>query len=253
MANKEKKKSIYDSIKEKLENTGNGGKIFFTTAGDKKKIRMLTDFEEALPIEYHNSPFGSEARFSHPCLKYYGKKCPHCGDKNSKNDTLYAYSAYDYKSQEVKLFLYKANKCSPLAALMSIYDVCGTIVDKDFTISQIGEQSSKTFNLVAGDKKQFKVDVEKLTEEEIFEIIKGDKYAYNLGDGVEEEDSDDDEDEEEVKPKKKAKKEEVPVKNKKAPVVEDDDDDDDFDDDEEDEDEDEEEEEVVVVKKKKKK
>ena len=230
MASKEKKKSIYDSIKERLENTGTGGKIFFTSAGDKKKIRFLIDFEDAIVIDFHSSKYGVDNRFCHPCLKYYGKKCPHCGDKEANHDSYYAYLVYDYKSSDVKLFIYKANKCSPIPSLMALYEEYGTIVDRDYTIKQTGEQTSKSFDFLGADKKKFKVEVDTLTEKAIYEIIKGDKYLYNVGEGV-----DEDEEEEDDEPvAKKAKK-----KAKPAPV-------------EEDEDDDEEEEEEVVVKKKKK-
>jgi flagellin-like hook-associated protein FlgL len=238
MNKKEKKKSIYDSIKEKLENTGgNGNKIFFTSAGDKKKIRFLTDFEDALVIHFHSSKYGAENRFCHPCLSYYGKKCPSCGNKEATHDNYYAWSVYDYKSQDVKLFIYKANKCSPIPSLMALHEEYGTIIDRDYTIKQTGEGTSKSFDFLGGDKKRFKIEVDIPTEEEIYSILKGDKYMYNLGEI--EEPQDEEEEEEEVKPTSKKPVKGKTVVSKKIVAQEDEDEEEEDEEDEEDEEEDE--------------
>ena len=228
------KKSIFDSIKEQLEkkSSGGGGKKFFLKSGDEKRIRFITDLEDALVVKFHQSEYGAKTQIKHPCLAYYGKKCPNCSNKAIQEHTYYIWQVYSYDMGEKQFMVEKANSCSPVPHMSKIYERKGTITDRDYIISQTGEGTKKTFMFDPGEPKPFKKKgVEPWTEEEIFEIMKQDQYLFMLGD-VE---ADDDEDEAPT-PKKKKKvveeddEEEVKPKKKKKVVVEEDYDDEDDDD-----------------------
>jgi hypothetical protein len=268
---KEKAKSLVDMIKDKIKKGNSGGSVgntFYLKDGMKKRVRFVSDFEDGIPVLFH-SKWGD---FNTPCLKYYGQKCPHCNskDKDVKHVESYAWTVYNHEDKKRQLFIYKANQFSPVPDMIAFYESYGTLLDRDYVISKIGEKLATSYTTVPMDKERFKKkDIEAFTNKEIFEMLKAiygqdmdlkdedidDEDEDEIDDDEEDEipfDADEDDDEEEVKPKKKAKKEEPKKKEKskqKKKVDDDDDDDDDgyFEDDEE------EEEEVKPKKKKGKK
>lgn len=254
---KEKSQSMVDIIRQRVESSASSMKIFFRLkAGDKRRIRILTEMTEATRIVYHDK-WGD---INTPCLKYFGKKCKYCGDRDYRTRDQFAFSVYDYEFKDVFILICAANDNSPIPRMLEMYDEYGTLLDRDYTISRKGKGVETSYGLVPADRAKFKGKgkYSAFDEDEIFERLKekweNDKSraAATKADDDEIDDYDDEEDEE---PKKNSK----PKPKPKKKYEDDDEEDDDFDDEDEedeeeedDEDDDDEDEDEKPVKKKKK-
>lgn len=218
---------LVDKIKNEAKKTGsNKGKFIFFPEGKKVRIRFLSDMDDGIEVKFHDS---FEAGINVPCQEIYGRDCPYCEDEDLRTRNLYAWPVWDYESKEVKIFMFAVNNCSPVPALMAMYEDYGTLLDRDYVLTVTGKQQNKTFSVVPQDKAKFRnTKAKPLSESQMLKII--DK-AYPA------DDVDDDDEEEEVKPKKKGAKSVNNGSKKKAD--EDYSDDDDYDEDEDWEDEDE--------------
>lgn len=219
---------LVDKIKNEAKKTGsNKGKFIFFPEGKKVRIRFLSDMDDGIEVKFHDS---FEAGINVPCQELYGRDCPYCEDEDLRTRNLYAWPVWDYESKEVKIFMFAVNNCSPVPALMAMYEDYGTLLDRDYVLTVTGKQQNKTFSVVPQDKAKFRnTKAKPLSESQMLKII--DK-AYPADDV-----DDDDDEEEEVKPKKKGAKSVNKGSKKKAD--EDYEDDDDYDEDEDWEDEDE--------------
>ena len=131
---------------------------------------------------------------------------------------MYCWSVYNYETKEVQLFMFAVNNCSPIPALVAMYENYGTLMDRDYVISVSGKQQNKTFSVVPMDKVKFRNDkVKPYSEKAILKML--DK-AFPC-DAADNEDDDDDEDE--VTKKRPAKSAGVKKENKNEPEEENDD------------------------------
>jgi hypothetical protein len=229
---------LLDSIKQDAKKSGQSkGKFIYFREGQKVRIRFLQDMDDGLEILFHDS---YEQGVNVPCQEIYGKDCPYCNDDSLRTRKQYCWSVWDYENKEVKLFMFPVNNCTPIPALVAMYENYGTITDRDYVISVSGKQQNKTFSVVPMDKVKFRNDKAKAySTKAVLQLL--DK-AYPC-DATSDSDIDDDDDEDEA-PKKKSKSSKPDTKKKGK--QDDDDEDDDLpfgdgndDDDEEDEDEDE--------------
>ena len=223
----EKAKSLVQSMKERISNSGSKkGNIFYLKKDGKCRVRFLQDMEEGTKIQFH-SKYGE---FNHVCLSYFGKKCPNCKNTEAKTYDSFCWTVWNYETKKKELFLFKANKLSPIPALIGMFENYGTICDRDYVIQRNGDGFETSYSVVPMDKKKFKGEEEPISKKKMLKIL---KEAFPVDeddsdyDNDDEEDEEEDEEEEEVVAKKKSKKE---VKKR---VVEDDDDDEDDDDEEE--------------------
>lgn len=193
---------ILDRIKQDVKKSGNNkGKIIYFREGEKKRIRFLNDMEDGMEVVMHDS---FEQGINVPCREAFGEECEFCGDENLRTRSNYIWSVWDYDANEVKLLMQAVSRCSPIPALMAMYENYGTLCDRDYVITSSGRQISKTFSVIPMDKQKFRNQKAKpYTEKQILSILSK-AFPY--------EDADDD-DEEFEKPKKKSKK---PVKNEAA-------------------------------------
>ena len=146
---------------------------------------------------------------------------------------MYCWSVYNYETKEVQLFMFAVNNCSPIPALVAMYENYGTLMDRDYVISVSGKRQNKTFSVVPMDKVKFRNEKAKpYAEKAVLRMI--DK-AWPC----EESGSDDDLEDEDDTPKKKAPKKSGGKVKTKKPVDDDEDEDDDYDDEVEDDVEDE--------------
>ena len=231
----EKSKSLVESMKERISRSGSKkGNLFYLKKDGKCRVRFLQDMEDGIQVQYHDK-FGE---FSHPCLSYYGKKCPSCKNPEAKHIDNYVWSIWNYETKRVELFMFKASKASPIQPLISMYENYGNITDRDYVIQRNGEGFETNYSVVPMDKKKFKGDEEPYSKKKVLKML---LEAAQLPDDedVDEDDEEEDDDEEEVTSKKKV--------NKKTKSKYDDDED------EEELDEDDEEEEEEKPKKKSKK
>ena len=212
---------LIDKIKGDVKKAGtNKSKFIYFREGVKQRVRFLVDMDDGMEIKFHDS---FERNINVPCQELFGRDCPYCEDDGLRTRSQYAWSVYNYETKEVQVFMFPVNNCSPVPALMAMYENYGTITDRDFVISVSGRQQNKTYSVVPMDKVRFRNEKAKpLSEKTILKLL--DK-AYPCDDVEDEEE--DDEDERPVKKSKKPAK--APVKPKRKPEPEDEDDDDDYD------------------------
>jgi AAA ATPase containing von Willebrand factor type A (vWA) domain len=197
---------LVDKIKQDVKKSGrNKGKFIYFREGQKQRIRFLTDMDDGMEVTFHDS---FEAGINVPCQELFGKDCPYCDEEGLRTRSQYIWSVYNYETKEVQLFMYPVNNCSPIPALMAMYENYGTITDRDYVISVSGKQQNKTFSVVPMDKVKFRnAKVKPFSEQAILKML--DK-AYPA-------DADEDEDEDEDdKPVKKSKPSKSKPNTKKA-------------------------------------
>lgn len=201
---------LMSKLKNDVKKAGtNKGKFIYFREGQKQRIRFLVDMDDGMEIVFHDS---FERGINVPCQEIFGRECPYCDDEDLRTRSQYAWPVYNYETKEVQIFMFPVNNCSPIPALMAMYENYGTITDRDYVISVSGKQQNKTFSVVPMDKVKFRNEKAKaLSEKKMLSML--DK-AFPF-------DGDDDED-------YSAKG----SKAKKKPVEEDYEDDDDWDEEE---------------------
>ena len=222
---------LLDNIKKDAKKSGQSkGKFIYFREGQKQRIRFLQDMDEGQEIVWHDS---YEQGINVPCQEHFGKNCPYCEDDSLRTRSQYAWSVWNYETNEVQVFMFPVNNCSPLPALVALYETYGTLTDRDYVISVSGKQQNKSFSVVPMDKAKFRNQKAKpFSEQALLKMI--DK-AWPA------EDNDDEDDEDEAPKKKRGpKKSGGKTKTKKSYDEDEDEDEDDysdedFDDEEEDE------------------
>lgn len=215
---------LLDSIKQDARKSGQSkGKFIYFREGQKVRIRFLQDMDDGLELLFHDS---FERSINVPCQELFGRDCPYCNDESVRTRKQYCWSVWDYENKEVKLFMFPVNNCTPIPALVAMYENYGTITDRDYVITVSGKQQNKTFSVVPMDKVKFRNDKAKAYSEKAVLQLLDKAFPCDATS-----DSDiDDEDEEEEKPKKKKK----PTSESKKPntkgKAKDEDEDDDYDD-----------------------
>lgn len=200
---------ILESIKKAATETGgNKSKIMYWKSGDKKRIRFLTDMEDGKEIKFHDS-FSKSVNV--PCQKIFGKECPYCENGELRTRTQYVWSAYDYDSEEVKLFMFPYNNCTPVPALVQMYETYGSMIDRDYLITRTGKQKETSYGVVPMDKAKFRNDKAKpFSVSSILKILNA-AYPPDVNINVDDEEETIEDDDlpftagEEEKPKKKVK------------------------------------------------
>lgn len=215
---------LIDQIKADVKKSGqNKGKFIYFREGQKTRIRFLQDIDDGLQITFHDS---YERGINVPCQEHFGRDCPYCDDNNVRTRSLYIWSVYNYEANEVQLFMFPVNNCSPIPALLAMYETYGTITDRDYVISVTGKQQNKVYSVVPMDKVKFRNEKAKPYAEKA--VLKMLDKAYPC------ENADDDEEDEAPK-KKRTSKSNIPAKKAAKKSEPEDDEDDDYDYDEEDE------------------
>ncbi len=221
---------LVDKIKGDVKKAGtNKSKFIYFREGVKQRVRFLVDMDDGIEIVFHDS---FERNINVPCQEIFGRDCPYCEEEGLRTRSMYAWPVYNYETKEVQIFMFAVNNCSPVPALMAMYETYGTICDRDYVISVSGRQQNKTYSVVPMDKVKFRNEKAKpLSEKAILKLV--DK-AYPCDDV----DDDDEEDERPAKRSKKAPAKPASKKRRPEPEPEDDEDeDDDYDEDVEDDDE----------------
>lgn len=199
---------LLDSIKQDAKKSGQSkGKFIYFREGQKTRVRFLQDMDDGLEILFHDS---FEQSINVPCQEIFGRECPYCDDDSVRTRKQYCWSVWDYESKEVKLFMFPVNNCTPIPALVAMYENYGTITDRDYVISVSGKQQNKTFSVVPMDKVKFRNDKAKAySQKSVLQLL--DK-AFPC-DATSDEINVDDDEEDEV-PKKKAKSSKPDTKKK---------------------------------------
>lgn len=188
---------LIDKIKSDVKKSGqNKGKFIYFREGQKQRVRFLTDMDDGMEVTFHDS---FEKGINVPCQEHFGRSCPYCNDDSLRTRSQYIWSVYNYETKEVQLFMFPVNNCSPIPALMAMYETYGTITDRDYVISVSGKQQNKTFSVVPMDKVRFRNEKAKAYSEKT--ILKMLDKAWPCDAAT-----DDDDDEDDDEPKKRASK-----------------------------------------------
>lgn len=215
---------LLDKIKNDAKKSGqNKSKFIYFREGQKQRIRFLQDMDEGMEIVFHDS---FEQGINVPCQELFGRECKYCDDSDLRTRSQYCWSVWNYETSEVQLFMFAVNNCSPVPALVSMYEAYGTLLDRDYVISVSGKQQNKTFSVVPMDKVKFRnTKAKPYSKKAVLQFI--DKAWPS--------DDEPDEDDEDYTPKKKQSKS---AKKTRDDYEVEDDYDDDVDVDDEDEDDD---------------
>lgn len=206
--------SLINDIKNAVKQSGsNKGKLVFFKPGVKVRIRFLSDMEDGTKILFHDS---FEQSINVPCQELFGRSCKHHEDEDLRHRDMFGWSVWDYEAKEVKILLAAVNNCSPVPALVGMYDTYGTMIDRDYVITKNGSQTTTTYSVVPMDKVKFNnTKAKPFSAAKILSIL--DKAFPS-----DEEPEDDEDDEDERPAKKRSKKASVkpPIKSKKKPEPE---------------------------------
>lgn len=189
---------LFDKIKSDIQKSGtNRGKFLYLKEGDKVRVRFLSDMEDGLEIPFHDS---FALGINVPCQEVFGRDCEYCSNDDLRTRSQYAWSVYDYESEEVKILMAAVNQCSPVPQMAAVYESYGTLTDRDYEIKRQGKGQNTTYTVLPLDKKVFRnKKVKPFSEQTMLKII--DK-AYPADDADEYEDE-----EEETKKNKKKRPE----------------------------------------------
>lgn len=192
--------SLIDSMKERIKNSGaNKKEVFYIAPDSKRRIRFLQELDSGFEFKFHSH---WNKGINALCAETYGKTCPYCNDDDEemKEYTNYAFSIFDYDSNDVKILLYKATGLTPLPAFIDFFDEYGTIMDRDYTIKKSGKGMSGNITVLPGERTTFRNSKAKpYTKKQIINIL---QKAFPVND----EDYSDDEDDDYSKSKKSEKK-----------------------------------------------
>lgn len=145
--------SINDLKNEIKKSGSNKGKFLYFREGEKVRVRFLTDMEDGTEVLWHDS---YKENINVPCQERFGRECRYCDNSDLRTRNMYIWSVYDYESKEVKLLMAAVNQCSPIPALVAMYEEYGTLLDRDFVIKQIGSGQGKSFSVIPQDKSKFR-------------------------------------------------------------------------------------------------
>ena len=208
---------LVDKIKQDVKKSGqNKSKFIYFREGTKVRVRFLTDMDDGMEVTFHDS-FAESINV--PCQEHFGRSCPYCEREDLRTRSQYIWSVWNYETKEVQLFMFPVNNCSPIPALMAMYENYGTLTDRDYVISVSGKQQNKTFSVVPMDKVKFRNDKAKPYSEK--SILKMLDKAFPC----DEIDEDDEDEEMSKKPAKSSAK-----KRAQKPELEEADNEDDYDD-----------------------
>ncbi len=163
----ESAKTIVQMMKDRISKAGKGmSNIFYVKKDGKVRIRFLTDMEKGVVIPFHTK----WKEYNHPCLELYGKECPRCKE-DPKPAEYFVFTIWNYETKQRELFMYKATKCTPIPAMITMYEEYNTICDRDYIITRQGEATDTVYTVLPLDKKPFKGDEEPYTKDEIMDIV----------------------------------------------------------------------------------
>lgn len=157
-------------IKNEIAKSGsNKGKFLFFKEGTKIRVRFLTDMEDGTEIPFHDS---FQLGVNVPCQEIFGRECPYCENEDLRTRNMYAWSVYDYESKDTKILMMAVNNCSPVPALISLYESYGTLLDRDYEIKRTGKGQNTTYAVIPLDKMKFRnTKVKAMSEQAILKCV----------------------------------------------------------------------------------
>lgn len=210
---------LVDKIKQNIKRSGqNKSKFIYFREGQKIRVRFLTDMDDGMEVTFHDS---FEAGINVPCQEIFGRNCPYCDDTSLRTRSQYIWSVWNYELKEVQLFMFPVNNCSPIPALIAMYENYGTIADRDYVISVSGKMQNKTFSVVPMDKVKFRNEKAKAYSEKSILKMLDEAFPCDI--------TEDEEEGEDETPKKRVPRSIDKKDTRKPEPEEDDEDEDDYD------------------------
>lgn len=161
---------LVNSIKNDVKKAGTSkGNFTFVREGQKIRVRFLQDMDDGMEVVFHDSFADS---INVPCQEIFDRECPYCEDGRVRTRSQYIWCVYNYESKKVELFMFPVNNCSPVPALLAMYDTYGTITDRDYVISVSGKGPDKKYAVVPMDKAKFRNEKAKpFSEKKILQLL----------------------------------------------------------------------------------
>lgn len=188
-------------MKNEIKKSGSSkGKILYVREDDKKRVRFLCDAEDGLELTFHDS-FAEGIDVL--CNEELGKDCKYCEMDSLRTRKKYAWPVWDYDAKEIKILIFAANNCTPVPAIVGMYETYETLLDRDFVISRTGKQQNTNYTVIPMDKSKFKTKIKDsdISKKKLLKII-----SQANKDDASSDNDDDDFDDEDEKPTKKSKK-----------------------------------------------
>lgn len=141
---------LVDKIKAEAKKSGTSkSKFIYFREGEKVRIRFLQDMDDGMEVVFHDS---FERGVNVPCQEHFHRSCIYCEDETLRTRSQYVWSVWNYEANEVQLFMFAVNNCSPIPALMAMYENYGTLCDRDYVVTVNGKQTSRSYSVVPMDK-----------------------------------------------------------------------------------------------------
>lgn len=168
--------SFLTKLKKQIAAAGQSKKGFwYVKEGSKRRLRFLrgSDLEQGVTIPWHSKWEGQRNVVDSPCLSLYGKQCPFCdmADDGVKLRERFGWSVYDYEQKEVQVFLFFANRNSPITHLATCYEEWGTIIDRDLTIARNGQGTDTTYTVMSGNPSKFRFEANAIRERKMLDMV----------------------------------------------------------------------------------
>lgn len=163
-------KSFIDDLKEKIKSKGGSRKeILYFPADTVRRIRFIQELDSGYEFLFH-SDFNQS--IYEPCLDPEdNENCELC-KQGVATKNVFAWSVWDYDTNEIKVIALKASGYSPIPAFIEMYEEFGTLMDRDYKIKKVGKGSGSSYVVTPLDKEKFRNKAKPYTREQIEEIFK---------------------------------------------------------------------------------
>jgi len=191
---------LVNMIREAKDTVGKVGagegfsRLFYFKKGETvKKVRFLTDFNDAKIVKFHEKKdwAAGVTEYAHPCLEQYGKVCPTC-DVDNRPKSFFVLTIHDYTNEyEPKRFIAEPyGQCKIIPPIVNLFEILGTITGKDFEITLInpGTKDKNYIIKPVPNSENFEGDSSEILLQDVLEDFKKDRYRFVLPNGVKFED-----------------------------------------------------------------
>ena len=148
---------LLNKIKEDVSRSGSSkASFFYVREGEKKRVRFLQELDDGYALDFYKTKWGAEEFQFFASPENFGEDDPYAESEDYVKQVQYCWSVWDYDSEEVKVFMYASNRCSPIPPLIALNDTYGSVTDRDFVVSTTGKRVDKTYQIVPMDKAAFR-------------------------------------------------------------------------------------------------
>lgn len=144
---------LLSKIQSEVSKSGSSrGEFFFVREGEKKRVRFLQELDDGYAFNFYKTKWGAEEFQFFVSPAEYDERDPYEEDEDLITQCQYCWSVWDYDSEEVKIFMFPVNRCSPVPPLVALNDSYGSVTDRDFVVSFTGKRTDKQYVIMPMDK-----------------------------------------------------------------------------------------------------